>query len=268
MLKFVLCLKRNLSIPEILRNLVESKRIKLFPLKDLNYELIKKHPTIKAILVLGGDGTLLRAVPAAYKFKLPILGINMGNFGFLTENSISDLPEILSLLEKDELKPEKRAAMKISHGKKSFIALNEGAIMKGPTGKIIHLKLFVNGEFFTTIYGDGLIISTPTGSTAYNLSAGGPIIHPASKVVVCTPICSFKITVKPFVLPNDYEVKVLLEKKEGQKDEEVHLLIDGHSNLIISEKDPIVFKRAPRPILIYPSIRRSYLQILTSKFQW
>jgi len=268
MLKLALCLKRNLALPKIVQELQESKKIKLFPIDGLNRSLLKQHPDIKAILVLGGDGTLLRAVPAAYKFNLPILGINMGNFGFLTENSINDLPQIIDLLEKDLIKPEKRTALLITYQKQKFVALNEGAIMKGTTGKIIYLSLFVNDGFFTTVYGDGLIISTPTGSTAYNLSAGGPIAHPKAKVFICTPICSFKINMKPFVLPDDITLKVILSKKEGLKDEEVHLLIDGHSNIIIHENTPLIFKKAPKGIYIYPSIHYSYFEILRSKFGW
>jgi len=268
MLKFALCLKRNTSLPYIVRELEEKKKIQLFPMTSLDRSFLKEHPDLKAILVLGGDGTLLRAVPAAYKFNLPILGINMGNFGFLTENSINDLPQIVDLLEKDAIKPEKRTVLLIKYQNRKFIALNEGAIMKGTTGKIIYLSLFVNEKPFTTIYGDGLIVSTPTGSTAYNLSAGGPIAHPQAKVFICTPICSFKINMKPFVLPDNFVLKVTLSKKEGLKDEEVHLLIDGQRNIIIHENTPLIFKKAPKNVYIYPSLRYSYFEILTSKFGW
>ncbi|NPA38972.1 MAG: NAD(+)/NADH kinase [Thermodesulfobacteria bacterium] len=268
MLKFAVYLKKGLKTPEIVNQLERKGTIKTIPIHELSENYIKENPDLKGILVLGGDGTLLRAVPYAYKYDLPILGINMGNFGFLTENPISNLTKMLELIKEDKISPEPRGLLQINYQNKSFVALNEGAIMKGPTGRIIYLFLKINDKPFTTVYGDGLIISTPTGSTAYNLSAGGPIVHPEARVFICTPICAFKITMKPFVIPDEFTIEVWLKKKEGHAHEEVHLLIDGHSNLIISENVPIIFKKAPKPVYIYPSCTQDYLQILTAKFNW
>jgi len=268
MLKFLFIKKRNIELPEQLKKLQKEKKIELIPVENIQCFTFQEIKTFNAILCLGGDGTFLRAVPYAYKYDLPILGVNMGHFGFLTETYIEELPETINLLEKGNLKTEERTLLKITYEDKVFLALNEGAIMKGPAGKIIYLTLKINDQKVTTVYGDGLIIATPTGSTAYNLSAGGPIVHPQAKVFICTPICSFKINMRPLIIPDDCLIEIILNKKESLKDEEVHLLIDGQTNIYIKENTPLQFQKAEKPLKIIPSFKREYFQILKSKFQW
>ncbi len=268
MLRFLFIKKELISFPSVLKELQKQKKISLIHIEEASTLSPEDLKDITAILVLGGDGTFLRAVPYAYKYDLPILGVNMGNFGFLTETYINEVPETLDALKNKKIKFEERNLLKITYENQSFVALNEGAIMKGTLGKIIYLTLKIENTEVTTIYGDGLIISTPTGSTAYNLSAGGPIVHPDSKVFICTPICSFKINMKPFIIPDYYNLEIILEKKKQSKNEEVHLLIDGQTNLIIKENEPLRFQKAEKTLKIIPSIKRNYFQILKSKFHW
>ncbi len=268
MLNFIFIKKNLLPIPPVLQELQKQKRISLIHIEEASTLKTNDLKNISAILVLGGDGTFLRAVPYAYRFDLPILGINMGNFGFLTEIDLNELPEILNAFENHKIKFEERSLLKITYQNQSFVALNEGAIMKGTLGKIIYLTLKIENTEVTTIYGDGLIISTPTGSTAYNLSAGGPIVHPESKVFICTPICSFKIHMKPFIIPDSYKLEIILQKKKHSKTEEVHLLIDGQTNLILKENEPIHFQKAEKNLRLIPSFKRNYFQILKTKFYW
>ncbi len=264
MLKFLLLKKKESSLPNILTDLQREKRLSLIPIEELSFLSSKEIKEIKAILTLGGDGTFLKAVPYAYKYDLPILGVNMGKFGFLTETYIEELPQTILVLEKGFNFFEERALLKIIYENKEYVGLNEGAIMKGPAGKIIYLDLKINQIEVTTIYGDGLIISTPTGSTAYNLSAGGPIVHPKAKVFVCTPICSFKINIRPLVVPDNSLIEVSVNKT----DEEVHLLIDGQINLNIKKNKTILIKKAEKSLKLIPSLKRDYFQILKNKFQW
>ncbi|WP_051173202.1 NAD(+)/NADH kinase [Thermodesulfobacterium hveragerdense] len=267
MSKFFYLLKDLQKLPQIFEK-INSKEFFLLPLEKIS-ELSKEEVlTFDAILVLGGDGTFLRAVPFAYTYDLPLIGVNLGNFGFLTEVSLEELPYLLRLIKEGEAKIQKRTLLEITYQNQTFVALNEGAIMKGPLGKVIYLSLQVEGYHLTTIPGDGLIISTPTGSTAYNLSAGGPVIHPEAKVFVCTPICAFKINLRPFVIPDNFETVVILNKKGKGENEEVHLLIDGQINLVVQEDQPVRFKKAPTPLRILTLPEKNYLKILKSKFNW
>ncbi len=264
MLNFLFLKKKESPLPNILVELQKEKKLNLIPIEEvahLSSEEIKK---FKAILTLGGDGTFLKAVPYAYKYDLPILGVNMGKFGFLTETYIEELPQTIMVMEKGFSFFEERTLLKVVYENKEYVGLNEGAIMKGPAGKIIYLDLKINKTEVTTIYGDGLIISTPTGSTAYNLSAGGPIVHPKAKVFICTPICSFKINLRPLVVPDDS----LIEISINQSDEKIHLLIDGQTNLYIKKDQVILIKKAEKTLKLIPSLKRDYFQILRDKFQW
>lgn len=264
MLKFLFLKKEKITLPDILVDFQKEKRLELISIEELLNLSQEELKEIKAILVLGGDGTFLKAVPYAYKYDLPILGVNMGKFGFLTETYIEELPQTILALEKGFDFFEERTLLKVIYENKEYVALNEGAIMKGPAGKIIYLNLKINKTEVTTIYGDGLIISTPTGSTAYNLSAGGPIVHPKAKVFICTPICAFKINIRPLVIPDDSLIEISVNKTN----EEIHLLIDGQVNLNIRKDETILIKKAEKTLKLIPSLKRNYFEILKSKFQW
>lgn len=250
----------------MVKKLQKEENLELVPIEKINTYSSREISDFKGIIVFGGDGTLLRAVPYAYQTDLPILGINLGNFGFLTEHFIEEFSEVIELLKTQKIEITEKTLLQITYKDKNYVALNEGAIMKGPSGKIINLEVYIEDEFLTTVSGDGLIISTPTGSTAYNLSAGGPVLHPASQVFVCTPICAFKINLRPFVVPDTYVIKIVLNRKrEGEK---VHLMIDGHINILLEEKQPVILKKAPKKLKIIKSPKRTYIQILKSKFNW
>ncbi len=256
--------KKGIAIPHELNKTLAKAKVRLITEKELEKE--EEAPT--AILVLGGDGTLLRAVPYAYKLDLPILGVNLGKFGFLTKLTLSSAIEILENWGRMNLYFDEREMLEINYEDKSFVALNEGAILKGPAGRIIKLIVSIekNGieEGVFEVLGDGLLVATPTGSTAYNLSAGGPIIHPQSQVFVITPICSFKIQIKPVVIPMDFKIKVELPSAE----DEVHLLIDGHTNVLLSKGSRIEFKKGEKRIKLVRDPRRGFFLVLREKFGW
>ncbi len=264
MLNFLLLKKQRIALPGVIKSLINCKEILLYPLKEGLNLVEKGHLMPEGIMTLGGDGTLLKAIPIAYKYDLPILGINKGKFGFLTEISPEELPKVVDLIKKQKPYIKEKNGILIAFKGKKIPALNEVAILKGPEGKIIYLQVELNGEVLTTVYGDGLIVATPIGSTAYNLSAGGPVIHQDASVLICTPICSFKINLKPFVIPDTFKVKVTLTSPRDV----AHILIDGQINLPFSTGEALEITRAPKPIKFFSLPEKDYLKKLKKKFNW
>ncbi len=216
------------------------------------------------MLVVGGDGTFLRAAPLAYRLDIPILGINFGKLGFLTEVQLEEAELALSNLASGKFAIEERLMFEVQFQEENFLALNEVAILKGPLGHMIHLRVLAGGEYLTTYYGDGLIVATPTGSTAYNLSAGGPILHPGAKALVLTPICPFMLSARPLVLPAEMTVEIQLVSPSR----EVHLVVDGGLHREIPPGGRLKVRRAERPLKLITSPTRSYFAILRDKLGW
>ncbi len=219
---------------------------------------------IQAIVVLGGDGTLLRSAPIAYHLDVPLLGINLGRLGFLTEVTQEEAPEAFESLVRGDFQIEARLLLEVEHQGEKFLALNEAAILKGPLGHMIHLQVNVEGNLLTVYHGDGLIVATPTGSTAYNLSAGGPIVHPTSQVTILTPICPFMLSARPLVIPAEFSLEAFL----GAEAEDVHLIIDGYVNRPFRYGERVFVRKAQRPLKLVRSPRRDYFGILRAKLGW
>ncbi len=225
--------------------------------------------TCQAVIVLGGDGTLLRIVAKAYAHDLPILGINLGSLGFLTEIPLTEMDQSLDFLVEGKFTVDHRMMIEVAvkrQGTEEVVlpALNEAVIEKGPFGKIICLATWAGGAFLTTYRGDGLIISTPTGSTAYNLSAGGPILHPAIDAVVLTPICPFALGARPLIISPDMPLVVEIEGAS----EDMGIVIDGQRSFPLGEGDRIWIKRAERRLGLIISPFRDYFTILREKLGW
>ena len=224
---------------------------------------------VEMIIVLGGDGTLLSVARQVWNHDIPILGVNLGGLGFLTEISLEELYGILERVIQGDFKTDERdvlSAAVIRKGERivEFTVLNDAAINKGALARIIDLEISINGEYLTTFQSDGLIISTPTGSTAYNLSAGGPIVYPSLHTVVITPICPHTLTNRPIVIPNDVEVRALLESKQ----QEVILTLDGQQGFPLEFKDVVQVRKAEGRILLIKSPHRNYFELLREKLKW
>ncbi len=252
--------KEGLHLPEefrrLLRRHLEEKGIRI---------LSPENPEgAEAVLVVGGDGTFLRAAPLAYRLNVPILGINFGKLGFLTEVQLEEAELALSLLTSGRFAIEERLMLEIHFRGETFLALNEAAILKGPLGHMIHLRVLAGEEYLTTYYGDGLIVATPTGSTAYNLSAGGPILHPGARAMVLTPICPFMLSARPLVLPAEMNLEIQLVSPS----QEVHLVVDGGIYREIPPGERLRVQKAERPLKLIASPTRSYFAILRDKLGW
>ena len=235
---------------------------------DLQAETFDRTGSYDLVVVLGGDGTLL-SVARNLADSIPILGVNMGKLGFLTEVPRSELyPSIMKFLEGDYT-VEERALLDVtlqraSGEKVSYRVLNDAVINKSALARIIELGATVDGHDVATYRSDGLIISTPTGSTAYNLAAGGPILHPLLPVVVVTPICPHTLTLRPIVVPDSASVDIKLETSH----EEVYLTLDGQEGTQIEYGDTISLRRSDDVVRLIKSSDRTFYDSLRDKLRW
>lgn len=221
------------------------------------------------IVVLGGDGTLLGAARKVAKYGIPILGVNLGGLGFLTEVPLGRLFVAVDLMLKNQLELETRLMLdaRVIRGEEQVCrlhVLNDVVISKGTPARIIDLDVCINGEFLTTFRADGLIIATPTGSTAYNLSAGGPIIYPTLASFIITPICPFTLSNRPIILSDSHQVQVTLTKIE----EGVTLTCDGQTAIDLLFGDKVVVQKSEEKIRLLKSPDRTYFEILRTKLNW
>ena len=224
---------------------------------------------VDLILVLGGDGTLLSVARLVGSQGTPVLGINLGSLGFLTEVSIDELYPSLEKVLAGEGSVESRMMLTAHvHRRGERIAeyhiLNDVVINKGALSRIIELETSVNDQKVTTYRADGLIVSSPTGSTAYNLSAGGPMIHPLMECMVLTPICPFTLTNRSIVLPATADLKIILSSETG----DCFLTVDGQVGLGIQQGDRIEVRRAQFDFQLVRSLTRSYYEIARAKLKW
>jgi NAD+ kinase len=223
---------------------------------------------VDLVVVLGGDGTLL-SVAHGCLGGTPILGINMGTLGFLTEHPPESLLPMLNatLAGRTAVERRERFEVEVVSPKRetiSRLALNDAVITKAALARIVTLTAHVNNEFVSRFRADGLIVATPTGSTAYNLSAGGPILYPTLEVMLLTPICPHTLTNRPIALPLDAVVEIRLESRS----EEVYLTLDGQEGFSLTPRDLVRVRRASEPLRLIIDPSRSYFQILNHKLKW
>ena len=220
------------------------------------------------MIVLGGDGTLL-SVARRLEPGTPILGVNLGNLGFMTELNRGELyPSLVSVLE-GEFETESRSMLSVelvraSGANSQYLALNDAVIAKSALARILRLKVSIGGKQVTEYRADGLIISTPTGSTAYNLSAGGPIVYPTLPVALLTPICPHTLTMRPLVLPHSVQIDVTLDSSQ----EEVYLTLDGQEGSTLGFRDVVRVTAAPGPVELVKVSGRSFFDALRGKLRW
>jgi NAD+ kinase len=221
------------------------------------------------LIVLGGDGTLLSVVRALGERAVPILGVNLGTLGFLVEVSVDEMHGALARALDGEMaiEPRMRLAVRLlrdGRELRSWLALNDAVITKGASARIVDLEARADGQLVTTYHADGLIVSTPTGSTAYTLSAGGPILLPGVPSLVLTPICPHALTQRPLVLPDSAVIEVVVHPRGG----EVQLAIDGQEGAPLQEGDLVEVRRSEHPALLLVSPAHSRFEVLRSKLRW
>jgi NAD+ kinase len=225
---------------------------------------------VEFVIVLGGDGTLLGAARRVARYGVPILGVNLGGLGFLTEIPLRKLYSAVELMLEGRLEVETRLmleAVVLREGTETcrFLVLNDVVINKGALARIIDLDVFINDQFLTTFKADGLIVSTPTGSTAYNLSAGGPILYPTMSSFILTPICPFTLTNRPIILPESHVVSITLSRRG---EERVSLTFDGQVGFDLVQGDKVLIQKAKEKLKLIKSPDQSYFEILREKLMW
>jgi NAD+ kinase len=223
---------------------------------------------VEALIVLGGDGTLLSMARAVGDLGVPILGVNLGVLGFLTATTLEEMLPALEALLAGGLAVEERmmlAARVVRGGQATgdYIALNDVVITKSAMSRIIDLAVSVDGRHATAYRADGLIISTPTGSTAYNLSAGGPILFPTMDAVVLTPIAPHTLSNRPIVLPGAQRIDVTL-----RVDQEVMLTMDGQVGVPLRERDVVEVQKARARIRLLRFAQKDFFSVLRTKLKW
>ena len=234
----------NLELSNNILNYLEEHNAKgLLVSADAKYyenNLIKDEylQDVQAIIVLGGDGTMLRAARTVGK-DIPFLGINLGTLGFLAEVEVANLYKAIDRLLADDYRIEKRMMIEGRVGDKVYHSLNDIVITRAGFSRIIGLAVYVNGELLDTYEADGVIISTPTGSTGYNLSAGGPIISPRTKAIVVTPISPHSFSAKSVVFDSLDNISVEIVKKRKTQDTEAIVSFDGDNNMELSAGDVV-----------------------------
>jgi len=221
------------------------------------------------VLVLGGDGTMLSAARLLEERAVPILGVNMGGLGFLTEITLDQLYPALEKVFAQEFRVEERLMLRADihrHGEHVAKAtvLNDVVVSKGTLARMIEIQILIDGQFVTRLRGDGLIVSTPTGSTAYSLSAGGPIIHPTVQALILTPICPHTLTHRPLLVPRGVALEVTLTSQvEGAM-----ATFDGQVGVALVQGDTVAVAVSEHRTQLIRLPDRTYYDLLRRKLKW
>jgi NAD+ kinase len=231
----------------------------------------KKEMALKADLIisLGGDGTLLNIAPLVERPEVPILGVNLGALGFITEVAVDELESVLSKTLSGDYEVEKRMTLEVrvlgKNGRPhKFRVLNDVVIAKGARSRIIDLETYIGKDYLCTYRADGLIVSTPTGSTAYSLAAAGPILEPTLGAIVLAPICPHTLTHRPIVVPSNAVIRVTL-RSFGDT---VILIPDGQQGIRLNNGDRVEARDYGLPVSLIKLPSRSYYEILREKLKW
>ncbi|TKB27632.1 NAD(+)/NADH kinase [Desulfopila sp. IMCC35006] len=228
-------------------------------------------PRLDIIIVLGGDGTLLHIAEKAARHAIPVLGINLGNLGFLTELTEKETFQALERILAGELTIENRLMLKARLIAKDQVtdyryALNDVVITKNVLDRLLRLSTKADDEYITTYKADGLIFSSPTGSTAYNLSAGGPLVYPGLATITVTPICPFMLSSRPIILPADKRIRTRFDAGRGA--ERAQIIIDGQAFWEMRDGDELEIETAGQTLQLIVSSTRDYFTILRNKLHW
>lgn len=244
--------------------------------EDLSLEDCKCKPSIpketECVLVLGGDGTMLQAARENQNSDIPMIGINMGTKGYLTEIEVGSLTEALDCMLKDEYHIESRMMLdgvihKAGQQMAPMCALNEIAITRKGSLAVIYYNVYVNGKLLKVYSGDGIMVSTPTGSTGYNLSAGGPIASPQAELMLLTPICPHTFNTRTVILSPPDVVEIEIAHGRDGKKQEVEVNFDGNYKEILFSEDRVVIKKAVATTKIVKLSEESFLEVLHSKMR-
>ncbi|MBX7223166.1 MAG: NAD(+)/NADH kinase [Blastocatellia bacterium] len=249
----------------------ESERFKFpAPIKVTSREEIAEHADL--ILVLGGDGTMISASRLVGRRPTPLLGVNFGYLGYLTEYNADNIFQTLESVFAGKNRIDSRMKLEtfvIRDGKEVARddVINDVVVNKSHLARLIELQCRIDKQFVSTFRADGLIVATPTGSTAYSLSAGGPIIHPTMHAVVMTPICPHTLTNRPLVVSDEADIELHLIATRGEV-EDVTLTLDGQAGISLCVGDRIIIRKSPAILRMVEPPDKNYFQVLRDKLKW
>jgi len=239
--------------------------------RKINVVINDISPDLDIIIVLGGDGTILHIAEQAARYSIPVLGINLGNLGFLTELTENETFSALEYILSNQVTIENRLMLKARVVRDTEpcnyrYALNEVVINKNAVDRLLNLSTTADEKYITTYKADGLIFSSPTGSTAYSLSAGGPLVHPGLATILVTPICPFMLSSRPIILPADKILRTRLDTRD--KGENAQVIIDGQPVWVMKKDDFLEIETAEHSLQLIVSSTRDYFTILRNKLHW
>ncbi|HKK01593.1 MAG TPA: NAD(+)/NADH kinase [Desulfuromonadales bacterium] len=256
---------------------LQERKVEVFHDEDLAREMGDGHgypagsipAMVNLIIVLGGDGTLISVARLVGDLRTPILAVNLGSLGFLTEITLAELYPVLERTLQGEFAVSTRMMLEAvirrnGHEVGHYRVLNDVVINKGALARIIDMETSVDGSYLTTFKADGLIIATPTGSTAYNLAAGGPIIHPGLHCLVISPICPHMLTNRPILVSDESFITVVVQFQ----DEDVVLTADGQVGMPLQGGDVMEVRRSKSSTLLVRSPSKDYFEVLRTKLRW
>ena len=251
----------DILLDEATANLVAHPLVPSRPLDSIGAE-------IDLAIVIGGDGSLLHVARSIAKWRVPLVGVNVGRLGFLADISTDNMLEMLGDILAGDFQTEERFLLhadivrggKIIH---SFNPLNDVVLNKGDLARLIEFETYIDGNFVSSTRADGIIVATPTGSTAYALSAGGPILHPTLPAIILVPICPHTLSYRPIAINSDSKIEIVLTDKQP-----AHVTFDGQATLTVQPHDRVRVRRGDTPVtLIHPTNRNHYV-VLRKKLMW
>jgi len=262
--------KKAFDLAKKIKSLLASKGVRCEQFPSVSARM----PSGDFAVALGGDGTMLKVSHMLAGTNIPLLGINMGSLGFLAEADPNELYQVINHILTGHLLVNRRMLLEASVLKKGtdsdkskrYLAFNDCVIRSGEESRVVSISVYVNKELLSTFPGDGVIVSTPTGSTAYSLAAGGPIVYPALDLFIISPICPHMLTQRPVILPEGSIIELCANPSTRKR--KVVLSLDGQREVPLGENDTVRIKKSGKSILIATLPKKHYFEILRKKLNW
>jgi NAD+ kinase len=215
------------------------------------------------LVTIGGDGTLISASRRSLKYNKAVLGINLGKLGFLTDILPQELESFLEDFKNNEYNLDTRMMIEATIGEYKCVSFNDIVITRKSISHMVNIEVRIDGKLVNSYYGDGLIVATPTGSTAYNLSSGGPVVYPLLDAFIVTPICPHSLTQRPLVLPCEFELELTTQDIDGAV-----IIVDGQDTYDIKQNEKVIIKMALQKAQLIVRKNRDYFHMLSTKLYW
>ncbi|RXJ95316.1 NAD(+) kinase [Arcobacter sp. AHV-9/2010] len=251
---------QKLFLDKNIELILEKNSAQMISQNGLDFDLMCQKSDF--LISIGGDGTLLGVVRKSFKYNLPVLGINLGTLGFLTDLKLEDLPTFIEDLLINDYKIEPRMMIEAQIGDRKFIAFNDIVISRKNLSSMLEIKAKIDKKEFNTYYGDGLIVSTPSGSTAYNLSVGGPIVYPLTNAFIITPVAAHSLTQRPIVVPADFEIEFKTPSDEAT------VIVDGQDLYDLKQNEIVNIKISKKSAKMLYRTKRDFFKVLSEKLRW